>query len=403
MPSPSALGRGVRAEWGRGGRDARAGYQPVSRRHRHADRAQPRLSSCSRTSHRRHIGGLVGGVLVGLVFHLADRRRTRRWPTRAAWGSPPSPSPARSPWRSASAPLASTLRRASDPRCWGRSRTCAPSGSSRSSSRCADCSRGVARHGLGVRRRWALLLVAASSRSLFGWYTIWPLPFAALSRDRRLLAATLFLQAIFVAHLLPAAVVVACAGCVSPMPRSRSRAGAGRGHGGQRGPRHRLPPAAAGRPPGLRHVARTLRRPLQDRCRATRRQRDVLCAAALGARYRQCVVVTRAGRVAGDSARRRASGYAAGGASEPPRDAACAQRRPRLSGPGRPHEQGVGLALLVAAPSLRRATLKPWAGVERPCGVVALEDESSRLSGRRCWAWRRSRLPIPDRWWAGWT
>jgi alpha-1,6-mannosyltransferase len=53
---------------------------------------------------------------------------------------------------------------------------------------------------------WALLLVAASSGSLYGWYTIWPLPFAALSRDRRLLAATLFLQAVFVAHLLPEAV-----------------------------------------------------------------------------------------------------------------------------------------------------------------------------------------------------
>jgi alpha-1,6-mannosyltransferase len=53
---------------------------------------------------------------------------------------------------------------------------------------------------------WALLLVAASSGSLYGWYTIWPLPLAALSRDRRLLAATLFLQAVFVAHLIPAAV-----------------------------------------------------------------------------------------------------------------------------------------------------------------------------------------------------
>jgi alpha-1,6-mannosyltransferase len=53
---------------------------------------------------------------------------------------------------------------------------------------------------------WALLVVAASGGTLHAWYTIWPLPFAALSRDRRLLAATLFLQAIFVAHLLPKAV-----------------------------------------------------------------------------------------------------------------------------------------------------------------------------------------------------
>jgi alpha-1,6-mannosyltransferase len=52
---------------------------------------------------------------------------------------------------------------------------------------------------------WALLLVAASSGTVHGWYTIWPLPFAALSRDWRLLAGTLFLQAIFVAHLLPEA------------------------------------------------------------------------------------------------------------------------------------------------------------------------------------------------------
>jgi hypothetical protein len=53
---------------------------------------------------------------------------------------------------------------------------------------------------------WALLVVAASGGTLHAWYTIWPLPFAALSRDRRLLAATLFLQAIFVAHLLLTAV-----------------------------------------------------------------------------------------------------------------------------------------------------------------------------------------------------
>jgi hypothetical protein len=53
---------------------------------------------------------------------------------------------------------------------------------------------------------WALLVVVASGGTLHAWYTIWPLPFAALSRDRRLLAATLVLQAIFVAHLLPEAV-----------------------------------------------------------------------------------------------------------------------------------------------------------------------------------------------------
>jgi alpha-1,6-mannosyltransferase len=50
---------------------------------------------------------------------------------------------------------------------------------------------------------WALLLAACAGSAMFGWYTIWPLPFAALSADRRLLAATLFVQVMFVAHLLP--------------------------------------------------------------------------------------------------------------------------------------------------------------------------------------------------------
>jgi hypothetical protein len=50
---------------------------------------------------------------------------------------------------------------------------------------------------------WALLVVSMSTSAVFGWYTIWPLPFAALSPDRRLLAATLGLQALFIAHLLP--------------------------------------------------------------------------------------------------------------------------------------------------------------------------------------------------------
>jgi dolichol-phosphate mannosyltransferase len=50
---------------------------------------------------------------------------------------------------------------------------------------------------------WALLALVCATPALFGWYTIWPLPFAVVSGDRRLLAATLFVQALLVAHLLP--------------------------------------------------------------------------------------------------------------------------------------------------------------------------------------------------------
>jgi hypothetical protein len=32
------------------------------------------------------------------------------------------------------------------------------------------------------------------------WYTIWPLPLAVISRDRRLLFATLAVQAMWVVH-----------------------------------------------------------------------------------------------------------------------------------------------------------------------------------------------------------
>ncbi|WP_187368988.1 polyprenol phosphomannose-dependent alpha 1,6 mannosyltransferase MptB [Baekduia soli] len=50
---------------------------------------------------------------------------------------------------------------------------------------------------------WALLLAAGAGSAMFGWYTIWPLPFAILTSDRRLLWATLFIQVMFVAHLVP--------------------------------------------------------------------------------------------------------------------------------------------------------------------------------------------------------
>ena len=50
---------------------------------------------------------------------------------------------------------------------------------------------------------WALVAVVAASPWFLAWYTVWPLPFAAVSRDRRLLAATLLLQLYFVANHIP--------------------------------------------------------------------------------------------------------------------------------------------------------------------------------------------------------
>ncbi len=47
---------------------------------------------------------------------------------------------------------------------------------------------------------WALLAIAVTSTWLLAWYILWPLPLAVLTRDRRLLAATLFVQALFVFH-----------------------------------------------------------------------------------------------------------------------------------------------------------------------------------------------------------
>jgi alpha-1,6-mannosyltransferase len=47
---------------------------------------------------------------------------------------------------------------------------------------------------------WGLLVVAVSTTWLMPWYTIWPLPLAVISRDKRLLIATLFFQALWVIH-----------------------------------------------------------------------------------------------------------------------------------------------------------------------------------------------------------
>jgi alpha-1,6-mannosyltransferase len=51
---------------------------------------------------------------------------------------------------------------------------------------------------------WALLVIGVTSPWLLAWYTVWPLPFAAVARDRRLIAATLFAQLLFLAHRIPA-------------------------------------------------------------------------------------------------------------------------------------------------------------------------------------------------------
>jgi Glycosyltransferase family 87 len=47
---------------------------------------------------------------------------------------------------------------------------------------------------------WALLAISVTSTWLLAWYILWPLPLAVVTRDRRLLAATLLVQALFVAH-----------------------------------------------------------------------------------------------------------------------------------------------------------------------------------------------------------
>jgi alpha-1,6-mannosyltransferase len=47
---------------------------------------------------------------------------------------------------------------------------------------------------------WALLAITVTSTWLLAWYILWPLPLAVISRDRRLLVATLAVQAMFIAH-----------------------------------------------------------------------------------------------------------------------------------------------------------------------------------------------------------
>jgi alpha-1,6-mannosyltransferase len=47
---------------------------------------------------------------------------------------------------------------------------------------------------------WTLLAISVTSTWLLAWYILWPLPLAVLTRDRRLLVATLAVQALFILH-----------------------------------------------------------------------------------------------------------------------------------------------------------------------------------------------------------
>lgn len=47
---------------------------------------------------------------------------------------------------------------------------------------------------------WTLLAISVTSTWLLAWYILWPLPLAAIARDRRLFVATLSVQALFILH-----------------------------------------------------------------------------------------------------------------------------------------------------------------------------------------------------------
>jgi Glycosyltransferase family 87 len=47
---------------------------------------------------------------------------------------------------------------------------------------------------------WTLLAISVTSTWLLPWYTLWSLPLAVVARDRRLLVATLAVQALFILH-----------------------------------------------------------------------------------------------------------------------------------------------------------------------------------------------------------
>jgi hypothetical protein len=54
---------------------------------------------------------------------------------------------------------------------------------------------------------WTLLAISVTSTWLLAWYILWPLPLAVISRDRRLLVATLAVQTLYVAHQIAPLIV----------------------------------------------------------------------------------------------------------------------------------------------------------------------------------------------------
>jgi hypothetical protein len=92
---------------------------------------------------------------------------------------------------------------------------------------------------------------------------------------------------------------------------------------------------------------------------------DLLCAAALGAPYRQCLIVSPSGRVAGGF--RAAPGVGARGVrgrrcfGAARRDVACAGDAAPRQPPGPAHTSSAsGSRSSLPAPSVRRATVNPW-------------------------------------------
>ena len=53
-----------------------------------------------------------------------------------------------------------------------------------------------------VAAGWGLLATAVATTWMLSWYTLWALPFATLTRDRRLLVAVLLIQGLYIAHRL---------------------------------------------------------------------------------------------------------------------------------------------------------------------------------------------------------
>jgi hypothetical protein len=50
---------------------------------------------------------------------------------------------------------------------------------------------------------WAMVAIVVTTPWFLAWYTVWPLPFAAVSRSRRLLAATVVLELYFAVNHIP--------------------------------------------------------------------------------------------------------------------------------------------------------------------------------------------------------